>query len=134
LLPFSLLFFVWSVAAVPLRDNVLFAFEKCKSLSVDLHRGQLAEAVVPPFDLHCMKKENGDELTCFFFDPGSNKKTAEEVFKGGSDLGHAELKSSKGAIIKFLIGKQFASFVDTVDHKVCAGIYLFEDEARKKKK
>lgn len=122
--------------AVPLKDNVLFAFEKCKSLSVDLEKGQLKEtAVAPPFDLHCAKvKDEPNALKCFYFDPGSDKKLSEETFTGGSELGAAELKDKAGTKIRFLIGKNYASYENPVDHKVCVGIYLFEQEAIKKAK
>lgn len=119
---------------VALKDNLLFAFEKCKSLSVDLHKGQLKEAVVSSFDLHCRKSSDKDlELKCEFFETGSQKKSEEVVFSGGSELGEGELKDKKGRTIKFLIGKGFASFEDPSAHKVCVGIFLFEKEALKKK-
>lgn len=123
-----------SLAAVPLKDNVLFAFEKCKALSVDLEKGQLREAVSSSFDLHCMKSADAPlALKCYYFDAGSNKKLKEETFTGGSDLGVAELRESSGKVIKFLIGKNFASYESGPEQKVCAGIYLFEKDALKKK-
>lgn len=125
---------VSSARPVALKDNLLFAFEKCKSLSVDLHKGQLKEAVVSSFDLHCRKSYDKDlELKCEFFETGSQKKSEEAVFSGGSELGEGELKDKKGRTIKFLIGKGFASFEDPSAHKVCVGIFLFEKEALKKK-
>lgn len=121
-------------AVVPLKDNVLFAFEKCKTLSTDLEKGQLVEAQAPTFDLVCKKRE-ADQLdfTCDFFDPGSTKKIAQEKFSGGSNLGAAELKSSAGTKIRFLIGKNFATFEAPGEFKVCVGFYLFEQDALKKK-
>lgn len=119
---------------VSLKDNILFAFEKCKALSVDLHKGQLKEAVVSSFDLHCRKipgKPLG--LKCEFFKTGSQKKDSEAVFKGGSELGEGLLKDDKGRKIQFLIGKGFASFESPPEQKVCIGIFLFEKDALKKK-
>lgn len=122
-------------AAVPLSDNILFAFEKCKSLSVDLEKGQLKEAVSSSFDLHCLRKnENPLEFKCSYFDAGSDKKLKDETFTGGSDLGVAELKNGSDKRIKFLIGKSFASFEAGSELKLCAGIYLFEKDALKRRK
>lgn len=119
-------------AAVPLKDNILFGFEKCKSLSVDLEKGQLKEAVSSSFDVHCKKK--GDmEFTCDFFATGSSKKISQEDFSGGSELGVAELKDKNNRKIRFLIGKNFASYESGPEQKVCIGIYLFEQDALKKK-
>ena len=114
----------------------MFAFEKCKALSVDLEKGQLKEtAAAPPFDLHCARvKEDPAALKCFSFDPGSDKKLSEETFTGGSELGVAELKDKNGTKIRFLIGKTYASYENLMDHKVCVGIYLFEQDAIKKAK
>jgi hypothetical protein len=122
---------VW--ATVPLKDNLLFAFEKCKSISVDLHKGQLKEAVVSSFDAHCIRDDKKPlNFKCNFFDTGDDKITSTEVFKGGSDLGVGELKSDKGSKIKFVIGKGFASFEAGEEQKACAGIFLFEKEALEK--
>lgn len=119
---------------VALKDNLLFAFEKCKSLSVDLHKGQLKEAVVSSFDVHCRKDAAKKlELKCDFFETGSQKKSEEAVFTGGSELGEGQLKDKKGRTIKFLIGKGYASFEDPSEHKVCVGIFLFEREALKRR-
>lgn len=128
------IFLSFQTHAVPLRDNILFAFEKCKTLSVDLEKGQLKESVSPAFDLHCAKiKDAPETIKCFYFDPGTDKKLGEEIFSGGSELGVAELKDKKGTKLKFLIGKTFASYENPEENKVCAGIYLFEQEALKKK-
>jgi hypothetical protein len=124
-----------ALALVPLTDNVLFAFEKCKALSVDLEKGQLKEAMTSSFDIHCLKKnENPQHFQCTYFDTGSNNKVKEELFTGGSDLGVAELKNGTDKKIKFLIGKSFAAFESGSEQKVCAGIYLFEKEALKRRK
>jgi hypothetical protein len=120
--------------AVPLSDNVLFAFEKCKSLSIDLEKGLLKESPSQAFDLHCQKMpEKATDLKCAFFDQGSTKKLSEEIFTGGSELGEAELKDKNQRRIRFLIGKSFASFESGSELKACAGIYIFEKEALKKK-
>ena len=127
-----LLSFNFANASVPLKDNILFGFEKCKALAVDLENGQLKEAVSSSFDLHCKKKDNL-EFSCDYFDTGSNKVLKIEEFSGGSDLGVGELKNTAGNKIRFLIGKTYASYEAVTDHKVCIGIYLFEQDALKKK-
>jgi hypothetical protein len=119
---------------VPLKDNILLAFEKCKALSADLEKGQLVEAKASSFDLICKKMpSNVLEFSCDFFDTGSTKKITQDRFSGGSNLGVAELKSSTGTKIRFLIGKNFATFEAPQDFKICLGFYLFEEEALKKK-
>ena len=124
---------VSAFGAVPLKDNILFGFEKCKSLSVDLEKGQLKETVTSSFDVHCRKK--GDlELECTFYETGSSKKLSQENFTGGSDLGVGELKDIKGRKIRFLIGKNFASYESGSEQKVCIGIHIFEKDAMKVKK
>lgn len=121
-----------SAKPVSLKDNILFAFEKCKSLSVDLEKGQLKESIASSFDLHCRKSDLGTlEFRCTFFDTGSDKKTNEIAFTGGSELGIAELQDGSGRIIKFLIGKKFASYESASEQKVCAGIFIFEQDALK---
>jgi hypothetical protein len=121
-----------SAPLVSIKDNVLLAFEKCKSLSVNLEKGQLIEGRSPSFDLVC-KKINGSEtdFSCEFFEAGSSKKYSEEKFTGGSNLGVAELRSSSGAKVRFLFGKSFASFESPADFKACLGFYLFEKDALK---
>ena len=129
-----LIFISSAYAAVPLTDNVLFAFEKCKSLSVDLEKGQLKEAVTTSFDVRCEKdSDKKNDLVCSFHDTGSSKPLSKETFTGGSDLGVAELKDKEGRKIKFLIGKQYASYESGPEQKVCAGIFIFEKEALKRK-
>ena len=119
---------------VPLKDNFLIAFEKCKVLSVDLEKGQLREAVVSSLDLHCLKVAGEPlQVRCDFFENQAHQKTDESTFTGGSELGVASLKDRNGRKIKFLIGKGFASFESPEENKVCAGIYLFEKDALKKK-
>ena len=130
------LFFSLGLSAKPvsLKDNILFGFEKCKSLSVDLEKGQLKEASSSSFDLHCrLIDSEGLEFKCTFFDTGSDKKLKEIAFTGGSNLGAAELKDNKGRIIKFLIGKRFASYESPIEHKVCVGIFIFEQDALKQR-
>ena len=122
----------FALGGVPLKDNVLFAFEKCKMLTADLEKGQLKETVESSFDLHC-KKASDREYKCEYFEPSSNKKQNTETFTGDSDLGVAELKSSDGKKLKFLIGKNYAVFESGPELKACVGIYIFEQEALKKK-
>lgn len=131
---FTLLLFIThsTQAGVPLRDNILFAFEKCKTLNLDVEKGQLKETIEPSFDLHC-KKSNEREFKCDYFGASSNKKEKEETFSGDSDLGVAELKSTAGKKIKFLIGKNYATYESGPELKACVGIYLFEQDALKKK-
>ena len=129
-----LIFIVPAASAVPLSDNVLFAFEKCKSLAVDLGKGQLREASAAAFDVRCVRvPEKKGELVCAFFDPGSTKPLSKETFTGGSELGEAEIKDQHGRKIKFLIGKGFASYESGPELKACVGIYIFEQDALKRK-
>ncbi len=120
-------------APVPLKDGVLFAFERCKTLSVDLQRGQLKEAVTEAFDLHCKRTDRPLDLRCEFFETGGDRVKRTELFTGVSELGAATLATTGGLRLRFLIGKSFAAFESGPEQKVCAGIYLFEDEARKRK-
>ena len=125
---------LFAADVVPLKDNVLFAFERCKTLAVNLEKGQLAETVTSSFDLHCKQSpENSLEYTCATFDTGSNKKLSESNYTGGSNLGKASLKDNQGREIEFLIGKGFASFKSGPEQKVCAGIFIFERDALKQK-
>lgn len=121
-------------AGVPLTDNVLLAFEKCKSLSVDLEKGQLKEAPAAAFDVRCEKvPETKEDLICSFYDPGSSKVLGKEPFTGTSDLGVAEIKDKTGKKMKFLIGKSYASYESGPEQKVCIGIFIFEKDALKRK-
>jgi hypothetical protein len=128
-----LLLTVQASAAVPLRDNILFAFERCKALSVDLEKGLLKEVPVTSFDLHCKKIDDKLDYQCTFFPTGSNKQSKQEQFTGGSELGVAELGNPLGSKIKFLIGKKYASYESGSEQKVCAGIFIFEQDALKQK-
>ena len=136
-LAFLYFFISSSLLAAPVvafKDNILLAFEKCKTLSVELSKGQLIEARADSFDLVCRKNAgNQYEFMCDYFDTGSSKKISEEKFAGGSNLGSAELKSPRGTKIRFLIGKGFASYEAPEDFKVCLGFYLFEQDALKKR-
>lgn len=120
-----------ALANVPLKDNLLFGFEKCKILTVDLQKGQLIEASAPGFDVVC-KKKTDLEFSCDYFDTGSSRVLKTETFKGGSDLGAGELTSAAGDKLRFLIGKTYAAFEAGPEKKVCVGIYLFEQDALKK--
>jgi hypothetical protein len=124
----------FSSHAAPIRDNILFAFDKCKELAADLEKGHLKESLQSSFDLVCKKNKNNDiDFDCEYFETGSQTKLTSESFTGGSDLGVAELKSKTGKKLRFLIGKTFASFESPSDYKICVGIYLFEQDALKKK-
>lgn len=125
---------LFAADAVPLKDNILFAFERCKTLSVNLEKGQLAETVTSSFDLHCKQSENKPlEFTCAMYDAGSDKKLSESIFTGGSNLGKAELNDNQGRKLQFLIGKSFASYQSGPEQRVCAGIFIFERDALKQK-
>ncbi len=125
---------LFAADAVPLKDNILFAFERCKTLSVNLEKGQLAETVTSSFDLHCKQTEGKPlEFICAMYDAGADKKLSESVFTGGSNLGKAELNDNEGRKLQFLIGKGFASYQSGFDQRVCAGIFIFERDALKQK-
>jgi hypothetical protein len=130
-----ILFFAVNVFSkpLPLKDNLLFGFEKCRALSVDLEKGQITETPANTFDAVCRKK--GDlNFSCEFYETGSTKKISEDAFTGGSELGIGELKSATGQKITFLIGKPFASFSSWSEQKACVGVFYFELDARKKAK
>lgn len=135
----SFLFILLTTSSVyagltPLTDNVLLAFEKCKSLSADLEKGLLKEAPSAAFDVRCEKSaEKKDELSCSFYDQGSSKALSKETFTGGSDLGEATLTDKNGRKIKFLIGKGFASYESGPELKACVGIFIYEKDALKRK-
>lgn len=120
---------------MPIQDNILLAFDRCKSLTVDLKTGQWQESYAPSFDIHCRKlNDEKIKLNCDFFATDSSKKLFQETYQGGSELGAAEFVGPEGKKIKFLIGHKYASFESPLEKKVCAGIYIFEKEALKKKK
>lgn len=135
-LSFFLLFPILAFgAAMPLQDNLLFAFDRCKILSVDLKSGKWQESYSNSFDIHCRKSsDNKNKMNCDFFATDSSNKISQEIYKGGSELGAAELLGPEGKKITFLLGHKFASFESPSEKKVCVGIYLFEQEALKKKK
>lgn len=85
------------------------------------------------FDLHCKRTSQALELKCEFFETGGEKVKRSEIFTGGSDLGVASLTTATGLRLRFLIGKSFAAYESGPEQKVCAGIYLFEEEARKRR-
>ena len=136
-----ILLFIFSFSSFPadsdrvsLKDNILFAFERCKTLAVNLEKGQLAEPITSSFDLHCKQNVSSPmEFICDTFDAGSNKKIGQAVFRGGSNLGKAELNDKSGRKIEFLIGKRFASYQSGPEQKVCIGIFIFEQDALKQK-
>lgn len=117
---------------VPLNDSVLFAFERCKTLAVNLEKGQLTETMTSSFDLYCKQNVSSPlEYNCETFETGSSKKLTQSIFTGGSNLGEAELNDKEGRKLQFLIGKRFASYKSGPDQKVCAGIFIFERDALK---
>ena len=122
-------------SGMPVQDNILFAFDRCKTLSVDLKTGNWQESFARPFDLHCKRSSDDKfQLNCDFFATDSSKKLSQEVYKGGTDLGAADLSGPSGKKIRFLLGYKFASLESPSERMTCAGIYLFEQEALKKKK
>ena len=141
------LFFILMTSAfaaeVPFGDNILFAFEKCKTLTVDLKSGTLTEAQVDAFDLHCkVKGKDQMEYTCESFDTGSDKKTGLELLRGGKDKNNiGTLRNAGGGTIRLNVEKNTAQYETlTMDEvgiaygrKMCVGIYLYEKEALKKK-
>jgi hypothetical protein len=85
---------------------------------------------MPSFDVHCRKKsDDKHSLSCDFFEIGSNKKIKTQEFSGGTQLGEGILVSKEQDEIKFLIGKNHASFKNFKNHQVCIGIFIFEKEA-----
>lgn len=127
----------------PLNDNILFAFDKCKTISVDLNKTALVETVDPAFDIHCLNNESDKLLfRCDFFDVGSKNKKALEALTGGRDGKIGQLSNKGGTTITFSLEKGTAAFDSPVAskelahpaRKVCAGIFIFEKEALKKKK
>lgn len=120
---------------MPVQDNILFAFDRCKTFSVDLKTGKWLESFTTPFDIHCRKSsEDKLQLTCDFFATDSSKKLSQDIYTGGTELGAADLSGPNGKKIRFLLGYKFASFESPSEKKICTGIYLFEQEALKKKK
>jgi len=120
---------------MPIQDNILFAFDRCKVISVDLKSGKWQESFDSSFDIHCRKStDEKKQMICDFFATDSSKKISQENYKGGSELGAAELLGPEGKKITFLLGHKYASFESPSEKKICAGIYLFEQEALKKKK
>ena len=130
-------------AEVPFGDNILFAFEKCKTLTVDLKSGTLTEAQLDAFDLHCrVRGKDQMEYTCESFDPGSEKKIALELLRGGKDKNNiGTLRNVGGGSIRVNLEKNTAQYeTPTMDEvgiaygrKMCVGIYLYEKEALKKR-
>lgn len=126
----------------PLGDNILFAFERCQTLSVDLKKGGLQVATVPGFDMHCMMSaSNALEYKCDYIDLATNKKTQLEVVSGGKKSSNVSLMSKGGTTIRFIIGNQSAYYMTALSDnesiqgsKVCSGIFLLEKDALKKKK
>jgi hypothetical protein len=130
-------------AEIPFGDNILFAFEKCKTLNVDLNAGTLTEVQVDAFDLHC-KTQDSDLMnyTCESFDPSSQKKIGLEQLKGGKDKnGIGNLRNAGGGYIRVSLEKNTAQYETPLmdelgrkyGRKMCVGIYLYEKDGLKKK-
>ncbi|WP_408098644.1 hypothetical protein ACJVC5_06955 [Peredibacter sp. HCB2-198] len=143
LINFIFLFLTSAVFAAevgPLQDNVLFAFERCQSLSVDLKKGGIMSTDLPGFDMHC-KATIGLEFKCDYIDIKTNKRAQLEVFNGGKNGSRVALSSKGGSSLKFLLGNQSAYYETPLTdsenisgRKVCSGIFLLEKDARKHKK
>ena len=123
----------------PLDDNILFAFDKCKSITVDLNKTVLVEEVTAPFDIHCVNNESDKfQFKCDFFDAGSDKKKSLETLTGGRLVKMGDLSNKGGTKIAFSFEKGSASFQTPLEKshgmKVCAGIFLLEKDAKKRKK
>lgn len=127
---------------LPLEDNILFAFERCQTLTVDLKKGGLQSATVPAFDIHCVNvPANNLEFKCDYIDVTTNKKMQLEVLNGGKKDSKVFLSSKGGTKIKFILGNQGAYYETPLSDneviqgsKVCSGIFLMEKDALKKKK
>lgn len=122
----------------PVSDNFLIAFDKCRSLAVNLKNGQVGEVHSSPFDVYC--KVSGIDATCDYFQPRETKRFESRGFKGGLNAETGIFKD-ESQMIKFDIKTNFAYFEGTPDlkgtkfqgKKICSGVFIFEREARKKK-
>ena len=131
---------VYAAEVEPLQDNVLFAFERCQSLSVDLKKPGITSNNLPGFDMHC-KSGTGLEFKCDYIDIKTNKRGQVEVFYGGKTGIKGILTSKGGTTLKFLTGQQSAYYETSLTDneqiqgkKICSGIFLLEKEALKLKK
>lgn len=145
LLLINLIFLIGTVVAAdikPLEDNFLMAFDRCRSLGVNLQKGEMQVADLPSFDMHCISKESSStEFKCDYIDVKTNKRTQLEILSGGKSGQDVSLSSIGGTKIKFRLGQQNAYFETPLTdnesiqgRKICAGIFLMEKEALKKKK
>ncbi|MGE3608375.1 MAG: hypothetical protein AB7I27_02215 [Bacteriovoracaceae bacterium] len=122
----------------PIGDNFLIAFDKCRSLAVNLKNGQLGEVQSSPFDLYC--KVARFDAVCDFFHPGENKRFDTRTFNGGLNYELGRFSHEHQAI-RFDVKTKFAYFEGTPDlkgtkfegKKVCSGVFILEKEAKKKK-
>lgn len=140
---FSLFVFTNSSLAAdkvePLGDNVLFAFDKCKVLYIDQQKPIIKTVDGPGFDIHC-KESFGPktQFKCDFFDTQSNKKTAQEALQGGRTDKVAQLTNAGGTRIDLSLKEGTAAYTSPLNNswgtRVCAGIFIFEKEALKRKK
>lgn len=131
---------VYAAEVEPIQDNVLFAFERCQSLSVDLKKAGITSTNLPGFDMHC-KSGSGLEFKCDYIDIKTNKHGQLEVFNGGKTGSKVVLTSKGGSSLKFLIGQQSAYYETSLSDneqiqgkKICSGIFLLEKDALKLKK
>lgn len=124
-------------------DNILFAFDKCRTFNLDLKKTAIVEVESRPFDIHCVQANTDKKLfKCDYFDTATNKKGDLENMSGGKSGMLGILSSKGGTSIRFSIEKGSASFqapITTADgsensHKLCVGIFLFEKDALKRKK
>lgn len=125
------------------NDNLLFAFDKCRSFKLDLDKTQIEETFSKSFDLHC-KESNSDKalFKCDYFDTGSDKRRELENFTTGRHGADGTLISKSGTKIHLSITKGTASFESLIPSpngltntkKLCVGIFLFEKDALKRKK
>lgn len=145
LLLINLIFLIGTAVAgdiKPLEDNVLMAFDRCRSLSVNLQKGEMQVSESPAFDMHCISKGNSStEFKCDYIDVKTNKRTQLEVLSGGKSDQDVSLSSIGGTKVKFRLGRQNAYFETPLTdnesiqgRRICAGIFLMEKEALKKKK
>ena len=134
---------VFSQEVEALNDNLLFAFDKCRTFNLNLKKTAIEEAHSRPFDLHCVQANTDKKLfKCDYFDTASNKKGDLENLTGGKVGKLGTLTSKGGTSIRFSLEKGSASYEVIIpsedglenSRKLCVGIFLFEKEALKRKK
>lgn len=127
----------------PLGDSILFAFDKCRTITVNLDKLALEESNSPAFDIHCVNDSlNKLNFKCLFYDPGSNIKRSQEALQGGKIEKRGELSNQGGTRLYFSLEKGTAAFdsplasspKENPSRKICAGVFIFEKDALKRKK